>query len=730
MDNNAVLKAALEYIERGWFVFPIHSIDDDGNCTCGNLNCEDKGKHPKIGGGAKKASRDEEKIREWFADPLTNIAILTGEKSNLTVLDIDIGEKGGDQTWRELNEKEGEPQTLISNTGSGGMHFLFQYNSALNTSSNTLGDGVDCRNDGGYIIAPPSRHKSGNSYSWEDENISLKPLPKHLSKRKEKRGRPKKDDPTRKRYTIEQVEGMLEHIQPDDRDVWRKVGIILGREFNLNEKAWELYNKWSDSWSGRKGRNHDKIMNEAFYEISQQGGDLSMGTIVRFAIDNGWAPKTGQIPPEHFLYFAPGNNFIYRPVGSFWPAESVDSSCSAVNNGQGSLIKPSIWLKQNRLVTSMTSDPIITEEVSQGFDSRDGIIVPAQGAALYNNYRPPNIEPGDSKLAKPWIDHCRKVFNKEGDADQFFDYMAHRVQNPGEKPRFALIIAGEQGVGKDTAISMCGPAMGAWNVSSIEADDLDSNYNEYVASVLVVISEAANAHDMSKWVFNERVKVLIAGNPDYTKVNPKYGQKFSVRLHCGVIITTNHLVSGLYIPEDDRRYDVIDCATRGEMGELADPVKRGQYFEDFWEWYNNEQGAEHITAFLQERDLSNFKAATGQRRTKAHQEVVRAGMSQDEWLLDAMDELGNPPVVRSTSLWEVVKSMNEDGGFNQQKFNRQISNAISRLGFTQLISNNRKDGRFTYQRDGKNVNTKVFYKPDEITPADAFKRWDEKVDQF
>ena len=82
---------------------------------------------------------------------------------------------------------------------------------------------------------------------------------------------------------------------------------------------------------------------------------------------------------------------------------------------------------------------------------------------------------------------------------------------------------------------------------------------------MVRISEAANLHEMTKWAFNEKTKVLIAGNPDDLMINPKYGQKFDIKMYCGVIITTNHLMSSIHIPEDDRRTDVIDCASFEEM---------------------------------------------------------------------------------------------------------------------------------------------------------------------
>jgi hypothetical protein len=676
-----MLDIALKYASRGWHVFPLHGITEEGKCTCGKNPCTDAGKHPITKNGLKGASSDTEIIKSLFTEPLCNIGIVTGKISNLTVIDIDVGPgKMGAESWSALIAEGGEPNTLMSKTGGGGMHVLFKYNSALKTGSNRLGKGIDVRNDKGYIVAPPSKHRSGNLYEWMNEAAELDDLPPHLlSAKKETRGRKRKDDPTARKYTAEQVAEMLQHIQQDDRDTWRQIGIILGREFSRSDEAWTVYVEWSAKWGGKKGRGHDEIMREAFFEISQSPStdskELSIGTIIHLAIKGGWTPKGGAVPLNNFIYFAPGNNFIYRPTASYWVKEAVDCAVGKINS-EGNLVHASAWLKTNFLATSMTKSPSLEGDYIKGFDCREGELFAESGSAIFNTYKPATIELGDARAATKFIEHVNKVFSRPGDSDQFLDYMAHRVQHPGEKPRFALLISGDQGVGKDTAIEFCVPAIGAWNVANIEPAALDAGFNEYSASVLVRVSEAANLHDMSKWAFNERMKVLIAGQPDYISINPKYGQKYSIRVHCGVIITTNHLMSGIYLPPDDRRYDVIESSTKSEMGLNSDDETRA-YFEDLWNWFDD-GGASHIAAFLNYRDVSKFSAANGQRKTSAHNSVVAEGFAADHWLLDALAELNDPDVVRSDAIMEVL-SRNEN--FNAKDFTLKIRKTILRHGY-------------------------------------------------
>ena len=710
-----ILRWAKEYVNSGWHVFPLHGIDGNGQCTCGTKDCGDAGKHPRLSAGLKGASRDLSAIEDWFGPeaPISNIAILTGEASGITVIDIDIGDgKLGDQSWAAAIEGHGEPDTLMAATGGGGIHAFFKYSSAHKTAANVLGKGIDCRNDRGYVVAAPSSHRKGGVYRWENWGAELAHLPSHLSQRVEQRGRPKGEGSSQdsskrnreKKYTLDQIESMLEVIPSDDRDLWRHIGIILGRVYKRSDAAWDAYNVWADKDGGKKGRNHDAIMHESFYTISMQDAEsqLSIGTIVKLAVENGWAPKKGEVPIDHFIYYGPGNNFIYRPTASYWIASAVDAAVSPVNI-EGKIMSASDWLKQNQLATSMTSDPAQDEDYIKGYDCRKGDIVSTPGAALYNTYRKPSIELGDAKLAKPFLDHVNRVFNKQGDAKQFIDYMAHRVQKPWEKPRFALLIAGMQGVGKDTAIEMCCPAIGAWNVANIEPDAFMSNFNEYVASTLVRISEAANLHEMSKWAFNERTKVLIAGSPDNIDVNPKYGQKYTVKMYCGVIITTNHLISGIYIPSDDRRYDVIDSATFDEMWvgiDLTDSSiddEKVKYFEELWGWFYA-GGANHIAALLREHDVSGFSASNGQRKTSAHSMVVAGSMTSDSWLVDAIESFGDVELIRGDWLLEKIC---DDGSTKQESVKPRLTATISRAGWTLYRNCARKDGRWSV--NGKNV---------------------------
>ena len=166
MDDNPLLDAALAYAKRGWPVFPCHGAKA-GRCTCGRTTCGSPGKHPRVEHGLKEASTDPTVIRSWWTRwPDANIAITTGGEFGLAVLDEDP-DHGGSESLHDLEQRYGKlPPTPKNLTGGGGVHHLYRRPGVtIKNSAGKLGPGLDVRGDGGYIIAPPSRHISGASTS-------------------------------------------------------------------------------------------------------------------------------------------------------------------------------------------------------------------------------------------------------------------------------------------------------------------------------------------------------------------------------------------------------------------------------------------------------------------------------------------------------------------------------------------------------------------------------------
>jgi hypothetical protein len=171
ITSNPLLEAALEYTGRGWKVFPLYEPAPQGTCSCGRGDCQSPGKHPRTGHGLKEATTDTARIRSWWsAWPNANIGVVTGRDSGFVVLDVDRPEslRGW---WSD---------TLAATTGKG-VHFYFRTgDAAVKNSVGKLGAGIDLRADGGYVVAPPSLHSSGVTYTWSNPDQNPKPAPAWL----------------------------------------------------------------------------------------------------------------------------------------------------------------------------------------------------------------------------------------------------------------------------------------------------------------------------------------------------------------------------------------------------------------------------------------------------------------------------------------------------------------------------------------------------------------------
>lgn len=135
------------YARRGWAVFPL---------VPGS-------KAPLTRRGFQDSSTDKARVTQWWErEPKANIGIATGEPSGIVVLDVDDYD-----SLEDLEATHGDLDTLWAVTGSGGMHLVFRRpKEGLRNSASRVAPGIDVRGDGGYIVASPSVHPSGQKYRW------------------------------------------------------------------------------------------------------------------------------------------------------------------------------------------------------------------------------------------------------------------------------------------------------------------------------------------------------------------------------------------------------------------------------------------------------------------------------------------------------------------------------------------------------------------------------------
>lgn len=145
VSNEFLAYAAGYRLGQEWSVIPV----------------EPQGKKPLLDWKPYQEELCTEKDLEnwWKRWPKANIGVIAGKISGITVVDVDS--KEGLATIKPYIEGI---KTPIARTQKGGRHYYFKYVPGIPNAVRRM-TGVDLRNDGGFVVAPPSSGVFG-PYEW------------------------------------------------------------------------------------------------------------------------------------------------------------------------------------------------------------------------------------------------------------------------------------------------------------------------------------------------------------------------------------------------------------------------------------------------------------------------------------------------------------------------------------------------------------------------------------
>lgn len=385
---------ALRYAELGWRVFPVHGIRN-GSCTCGNASCQRPGKHPVrdlVQDGLKSATTNAALIAAWWTNaPWANVAVRTGPDSGIWVLDVDAGEKGGQDSLDVLVHDHGAlPDTAEAMTGGGGRHLIWRYPDGrrIGTGTNRLGAGLDIRGEGGYIVVEPSLHISGQAYAWEGssdplEGAEIAEAPEWLLDLIEERqdrsaaaaALTAGEGPALDSRQVLEIRQALGYLDADDYQTWVNVGMAL-QASGAGHQAFALWNEWSQL----SEKYEPKGMRAKWSSFRDRPGGLELASVFAMAQARGWvnpasreaqafeqkygktwdevnriqpAPKARAVPPEQVHPFpVPGLDEVCRWIDSTaavsYPVVTQHAALSLAS------------IAASRLYTTPQGDPLST----------------------------------------------------------------------------------------------------------------------------------------------------------------------------------------------------------------------------------------------------------------------------------------------------------------------------------------------------------------------------------
>ena len=260
------------------------------------------------------------------------------------------------------------------------------------------------------------------------------------------------------------------------------------------------------------------------------------------------------------------------------------------------------------------------------------------------------------------------------------------MQRPDEKINHALVLGGNQGIGKDTLLEPVKHAVGPWNFFEVSPQHLLGRFNGFLKSVILRVNEARDLGDIDRFDFYDHMKAYTAAPPDVLRVDEKHLREYSVFNCCGVIITTNHKADGIYLPADDRRHFV--AWSDADQGQTS-PQTTG-----------SSSGAGTTTAasatsppILPSSTSATFDPKAPPPKTPAFWDIVDANRApEDAELADILDKLGNAGRHHADPHQQPRPRGDFETWIKDRKNRRAIPHRLEKCGYVPVRNDTADDG--------------------------------------
>lgn len=247
-----------------------------------------------------------------------------------------------------------------------------------------------------------------------------------------------------------------------------------------------------------------------------------------------------------------------------------------------------------------------------------------------NTYSESGIEPEEGDV-QPFLDLVHDVFDHDAGAiHHVLSFFAYAVQNPGARINHALVIQGEQGIGKDSLLLAMEKLFGIHNCAQVSLANLESQFNDWLAGKQLIVFQEVLATGR-RGLYN-KFKAYIT-DPVHT-INIKMVSAQRVPNRAIYVFLTNYK-HALSIDNSDRR-----------MWVWYSQMKRQSpaYYRRYYDWMADRRSIAALAHYLMEYDCSDFKPSAPPPMTDAKRQLIEASASEIEQFLTQAAESGTWPM--------------------------------------------------------------------------------------
>jgi hypothetical protein len=320
-----------------------------------------------------------------------------------------------------------------------------------------------------------------------------------------------------------------------------------------------------------------------------------------------------------------------------------------------------------------------------------------------NRYEPAVDRPvdPDGVAVKHLVDFLKTLCgHKQAVLDYLLDWMAQIFQYPSRKTGVAILLKGEEGVGKNRATDILSAMLGpdkSLNTSSPK----NTLYGEFTqlreGKFLVVINEANGADNFAA---NDIIKDMITS--DTFVCNAKSQNSYSIECYARFIFTTNN-DNCLKVESGSRRYQVINVSS--ELKGNTD------YFKNLSAIIDDPHSRYEFYKYLMDRDIVSRDWINDRPLTESFTEMVSMNlpfefhfikdtiMSQDGTINDKLTLTGEE-LFQQFNAWMQVNVMSEQARSRHNtssiKFGVTLSKLVAsdsnRAGFKSVMKSRKAAG--------------------------------------
>jgi hypothetical protein len=289
---------------------------------------------------------------------------------------------------------------------------------------------------------------------------------------------------------------------------------------------------------------------------------------------------------------------------------------------------------------------------------------------------------------QPWVDLMNHIFDgKQELVRRFEQWLAFLVQHPGAKINWAPVLIGHPGIGKTTVGDVMRLMLGSSNVRIVEQDELESQYNSYVADKqLVIFEELDRVPQKSMGILRNLI------TSDQITIREKWDKPVTMANRTNAMFLAND-PEPLKIQPEDRRFMVHASRARQDK-ELA-----GR----FWGWIKGERitredgqpgwsysGVAKLKSRLEQYDLSDLDPRDNAPETDSKAELQASSLSDAAHALLIMEEWDQetvrPDVVQASLVQQEMASLAKHNGIApQSKISANwVTHGMKELGWERL----------------------------------------------